>query len=185
MNTQNILSIDIGIHNIGYAIYNKIEDKLDFGLYDIDSQLTKSDKKNNTVITRVKYVSLFIDKLFESYNFNKVIVERQVNNNTMAMELMYSIVSCVYKYCKDIIIFDPKMKFKALGLTYSTKNKAHKKLSVNIVSNYINKYYSSLMDKFDDNTKQDDISDAILMLLIDNYKNDINELMKIKNVINN
>lgn len=185
MEKKYILSIDIGIHNIGYALYDKENDDLNFGLYDIDEHLTKADKKANVVVTRVKYVNMFVDKIFENNNISKVIIERQVNNNTMAMELMYALTSCIYRYCKDIVIFDPKMKFKALGLTYTTKNKAHKKLSIQIVDNYINKYYPQLVEKFDMNTKQDDISDAILMLLIDMNKNNIDELMKIKNVINN
>ena len=180
-----ILSIDIGIHNIGYALYNIEEDKLYFDLYDVDSHLTSADKKCNVVVVRTKYISTFVDNVFSKYNINKVIIERQVNNNTMAMELMYSLTACVYHYCKNIIIFDPKMKFTALGLTYTTKNKAHKKLSINIIYHYIQKYYPHLIEQFDNTEKQDDISDAMLMIFIYLNKGNVEGLMKIKDVIVN
>ena len=178
-----ILSIDIGIHNIGYAVYDINTKEITFGLYDTDKKLTSADKKANVVVTRTKYIHMFISDMFAKYNIKKVIIERQVNNNTMAMEFMYLITSAVYSYCENIIIFDPKLKFTTLGLTYNTKNKAHKKLSIQIVKGYITKYYPHLLDTFNENSKQDDISDAILMILVHINKNDIDQLAAIKNVI--
>lgn len=183
MSPNCILSVDLGIHNIGYAIYTISDDKLQFGLYDIDSNLTASDRKANVVVTRTKYIYMFVSNVFKQYPIDTVIIERQVNNNTMAMELMYSLTACVYNFCKDIVIFDPKLKFTSLGLTYNTKNKAHKKLSINIVKNYITKYYPDLLSSFEDNSKQDDISDAVLMIFTHINKNNVEALMKIKSVI--
>lgn len=175
-----ILSIDIGIHNIGYAVYDMTTEEIIFGLYDTDSQLTSADKKANVVVTRTKYIHMFISCMFSKYNIQKVIIERQVNNNTMAMELMYLITSAVYHFCKNIIIFDPKLKFTKLGLTYNTKNKAHKKLSIKIVKNFITKYHPQLLNTFNENAKQDDISDAILMILVHVNINDVDKLADIK-----
>lgn len=180
MEDYNILSIDIGIHNIGYALYNTETDKLNFGLFDTDSKLTKSDKKLNIVVSRVKYINMFVKEMFDRYKITKIIIERQVNNNTMAMELMYALTATIYNYCDNIEIFDPKLKFTSLGISYNTKNKAHKKLSISIVNNYIDKYYNYKLNDFEQYNKLDDISDAVFMLFISLYKNDSKQLLKIK-----
>ena len=126
-------------------------------------------------------VHKFVKNMFQTYNIKTVIIERQINVNTMAMELMYALVSAIYPYTDNIIIFDPKLKFTTLSLKYDTKNKQHKKLSINIINNYLNKYYSQHVNKFMGYTKRDDISDAILMLLIYIYKNDKQKLINIRN----
>ena len=124
---------------------------------------------------------MFVKQIFDNYNVSTVIVERQVNVNTMAMELMYSLVSSIYPYTRDIIIFDPKLKFTTLSLKYDTKNKQHKKLSVCVVYNYLLHKYPEHVNKFMSYTKRDDISDAVLMLLVYVYKNNKQELATIRN----
>lgn len=172
-----ILSIDIGIHNLGYSIMNTNMSNINFGIFDLDKHIQKSSK--NIVLDRIKYISMFIKQIFDKLNITKVIIERQVNNNTMAMELMYCIASTCYQYCSDIVIFDPKLKFTKLRINYDTKNKNHKKLSIKIMRNYITKYYPKYLDKFNSYDKQDDIADSLFMLLININEDNITELNKI------
>ena len=187
MHSPVILSIDIGIHNLGYAIYDKNtkseqkKEPLIFGLYDLDDNIEKKDKKNNIVITRTKYINKFVKKIFKNHQVNTVIIERQVNTNTRAMELMYLLTATIYNYCEDIIIFDPKLKFTKTGLIYNTKNKAHKKLSIKVIREYITNNYPSLLDSFENYDKKDDISDAVFMLLIYRFENDKNKLSILRN----
>ena len=117
-----ILSIDIGIHNLGWCVMetNPNTPYLEFGLYDID----EDNKNKDTVLYRTAKVHEFVKQIFDIYNVSTVIIERQVNVNTMAMELMYSLVSSIYPYTRNIIIFDPKLKFTTLSLKYDTKNKS-------------------------------------------------------------
>ena len=174
----NILSIDIGIHNLGYSLFNINDNKLFFDLYDIDNNINNNI---NIVVSRTKIINEFIKILFTKYpDINTVIIERQVNVNTMAMELMYLLTATIYNYCTNIIIFDPKQKFNKLSIKYNIKNKEHKKLSINIIYNFLLKYHVELIDKFNSFNKKDDISDAIFMLLVYVYKDNKKELMKLK-----
>lgn len=192
------LSIDIGIHNLGYAIglqnsaailhkqRNEVEAATiattlySFGLFDIDDKIKKSA---NIVMERVRLVSMFLKQIFKNLPITIVIIERQVNTNVMAMELMYCVASCCYQYCRNIIIFDPKLKFTKLKIPYETKNKAHKKLSIKIIRNYISNYYEDLLERFVSYDKLDDISDAVFMLLVYSYNDNPAELKKLRKCI--
>ena len=141
-----------------------------FGLYDVDANLPSND---DVVVSRVAVINSFVKEIFTEYpSISMVVIERQVNVNTMAMELMYALTATVYNYCKEIVIFDPKLKFTTLSLKYSTQNKAHKKLSVAIVHNYLAQNRPHLLPLFDNNKKRDDIADAVLMLLVLAFQSD-------------
>ena len=169
-----ILSIDIGRRNLGWAVGN--EESLEFGLYDLDGE----KNKYLSILARTERIHNFLKSLFEKYNIETVIIEKQVNKNTVAMELMYLFVSAVYFYCKKVILYQPVKKFTTLAIKYSTKNKEHKKLVVDIVQNYLEKYNPEAYEEFKGYRKKDDISDAILMMLTYMYKTDKEELLKIK-----
>lgn len=172
-----ILSIDIGVHNLGYAVYDVENNILNFDVYDIDKHKNRNE---NTVIGRVKAVSAFLDNLFMKYTFTKVIIERQVSNNICAMEMMYLLAGIINEYGAEIVIFDPKCKFTALSIPYDTRNKAHKKLSVMIAENYITKYYNVQLKNFQAFKKKDDIADAVFMLFVELFKGDAEKLNEIR-----
>lgn len=180
---MNILSIDIGIHNLGYSLYLSSNDYLFFDIYNVDEKITNKDKKNSgQVLSRTKYLKVFVDSIFSKYNdINIVIIERQVNINTQAMELMYLLTGLIYSYCENIIIFDPKLKFKTLSINFDTKNKHHKKLSIEIMKSFISRKYPILLTRFDNFEKKDDIADSLFMLLIILYKDNKEMLNFIRN----
>lgn len=164
-----ILSIDIGIKNLGYAIisYTKnitlhrlsLEDiTLEFDTFNITQQLKRSD---NVVIGRCKAMHNFFISIADKYAIDTVIIERQVARNTMAMELMYCISSIAMFYTNDVVIFDPKNKFNKLNLPYSTVNKEHKKQSINYAHEIIKSKFELKLPSFTSHAKRDDISDAI------------------------
>lgn len=182
------LSIDIGKKNLGYSILlnkkseenedidnqiNIAENNLIFGIFNIEDEIhNKFKNSNGIVIKRIAVLNNFLTRLIEENHVEKVIIERQVQTNTIAMELMYAIVSlCITKVdMENIIIYDPKKKFTDLNLSYSTKNKEHKKLSVNVCEKYINELYPDKINEFNEYSKKDDISDSILMNLLVNKK---------------
>lgn len=163
-----ILSIDLGIKNLGYSliVYNKFgklsfeEIKIEFGIFNIAENLPK---KSNVVVGRCSVLHDFFCEIVEEkgYVIDFVIIERQVSNNTMAMELMYATTAIALYHCPDIIIFDPKNKFNKLNIEYSTESKKHKKQSSNYARNLIMKEYEELLPKFDSYEKKDDISDSL------------------------
>ena len=175
----HILSIDIGIKNLGYTIisYDKLGKKeltdlsFKFDIFDISKHLKK---KKDIVSSRCEALIVFFNELFNEYGyFQSVIVERQVNQNTMAMELMYAITMALKIMNKpttnqqtDIVIFDPKDKFLKLDLEYSTKNKAHKKQSIRYAKNILELTHPELLNMFNVHDKKDDISDSLNQALV-------------------
>ena len=171
----HMLSIDIGIKNLGYSIisFDKLGKKtledltVEFDIFDISKHLSK---KTDVVSSRCDALIVFFKQLFDKYGeFINIIIERQVNRNTMAMELMYAItmaLKILNPAASNIIIFDPKDKFLKLGLTYSTTNKAHKKQSVRYARQLMTKIWIDKLEYFDDFDKKDDVSDAINQCLV-------------------
>ena len=170
----NILSIDIGIKNLGFAVLSfdilgkkKINDfTVFFDIFDISKHLKKKgDIVNNRCDALVKWLT----ELKERYSdFKTVIIERQVNRNTMAMELMYALTMGLHLIMPtaDIIIFDPKDKFLKLGLEYSTQSKSHKKQSTRYAKSLIHTFWTEQEQHFDEFDKKDDVSDAINQALV-------------------
>lgn len=177
----NTLSIDIGLKNLGYSVFTtgtseSVEDgsstgTLFFGIFSIEEAIAneKSLKKTNSVVVQRSYVlAKFLRELIEKYSIERVIVERQVQTNVAAMELMYSIISISLTMVdlKNLVIYDPKKKFSEMSLRYDTKNKKHKKLSVQTARVILNKYFQELVPSFEEHPKKDDLADSILMNLL-------------------
>ena len=171
---HHILSIDLGIKNLGYAIisYSKLGPKQledlvisELDIFNIEEQFKR---KVDIVNNRCNAIYTFFMMLKEKYvKFDYVIIERQVNKNTMAMELMYACAMC----CKtvfnvDFINFDPKDKFLKLDLAYTTTNKLHKKQSIKMAHALIKRIWNDWEPMFNSHNKKDDISDALNQCLV-------------------
>lgn len=171
----HILSIDIGIKNLGYSVisYDNLGKKeltdLTF-MFDIFDISTHIPKKKDIVSSRCEALIIFLHELYRRFHsFETIIIERQVNQNTMAMELMYAItmaVKLMNTNDANIIIFDPKDKFLKLGLEYTTKNKSHKKQSIFYAKNVLMLTHPELVDWFNGYDKKDDVSDAMNQALV-------------------
>lgn len=167
------LSIDIGTRHLGYSLLTK--DGLSFDIFDIEETAKRHPglkRVNSAPVQRSFVLNEFLNGIIEKHCIEQIIVERQVPNNTQAMELMYSIVSlCVTKIpLEKLIIYDPKKKFTDLKQKYETKGKAHKKLAIKLCREELAKNYSHLLEDFDRHPKKDDISDSVLMNLLVNRR---------------
>lgn len=166
------MSIDIGIRHLGYSILT--DEGLIFDIFDIEDTYNKDPKLkklNSVPVQRAYVLNQFLTNIIEEYSIERIIIERQVQTNTVAMEIMYSIISlCITKIPLDaLIIYDPKKKFTDLHLKYSTKNKEHKKLSINVCREKLAQLYPALLPSFEKHKKKDDIADSILMNLLTNH----------------
>ena len=173
---MNFLSIDIGIKNLGFAIYYQNGSEatvLDFGLYNINEDIKDHTKsKTNVVSERCKSIKRFFESLkFKSYE--AIIIERQVASNSIACYLMYSIATEALNYTNNVVIFTPAEKFKTFQIPYSTTNKQHKRLSTTLASNLITKHFPEMIHKFNTFEKKDDIADAINQLITVLYQRKI------------
>ena len=164
------LSIDIGKHNLGYALLNKVDDNIEFGLIDIDSNLKH---KNSFIVERTGVIYEFVRGMFDKYSIDSVIIEKQMRVNVVATEIMNLFVGILYPYCQNIILFQPKHKFTRMNISYTTKYKAHKRLSIDLMRKVIEKYYPSMLEQFDKLEKKDDVADSLFMILVQNKKYDM------------
>ena len=164
------LSIDIGKHNLGYALLNKVDDNIEFGLIDIDSNLKH---KNSFIVESAGVIYEFVRGMFDKYSIDSVIIEKQMRVNVVATEIMNLFVGILYPYCQNIILFQPKHKFTRMHISYTTKYKAHKRLSIDLMRKVIEKYYPSMLEQFDKLEKKDDVADSLFMILVQNKKYDM------------
>lgn len=173
---MNVLSIDVGEKNLGWTVARipekytgttEIKDiEFTSGIYDLEISKTHS----NVVLARVASLHNFIFHYLPITNFHRVIIERQVMRNQVAMELMYSLVSMLYPLTSNIVIFDPKLKFTTIGQQYETKNKQHKKQSIEnmrkMLATNISPSFEKLSVILDETKKKDDIADSFNQLII-------------------
>ena len=147
---STILSLDIGTKNFGYALISK--SSLKFGVFAIGSNIKK----------RYDILSDFLTKVIKENNVEYVVIEKQVNVNTVGMCIMYMLFSI----CSTILdsshvdLFVPLQKFKVLKLPYNTYRKQHKKQSIEYARNLISHRYPTEIQEFDKLCKKDDVADA-------------------------
>lgn len=182
-----MLSIDIGKINLGFAIYKS---ELVIGLLNItENTITCSDnefqiefnklkvpKQYSIVVYRAMVMRNFIDLAFVHYELEQLVIERQSQYNSTAMELEYLITGLSMQYTENITIFNPVNKFTWVGLEYNVKNKAHKKLSINVVTKLIQNN-QVVFNYFSKQQKQDDLADSIYMLFLMRDKESVKKLI--------
>lgn len=162
-----IISIDIGMENMAYAVIpysDKLENGAEINIINVDSTYPK---KMGCVIGRTYVVCNMLNELLIKYpSVNIIVVEKQIVSNVKAMSIMYSIATWATMKSIPIIIYPPKNKFTDIHESYVTRGKAHKRKSINMASNLIESYYVELKEYFVQSKKQDDLSDSLLQGVI-------------------
>ena len=177
--SETILSIDIGEKNLGYTIYN--ENIFKFGLFNI-TQKIKEKKLNENIEGRNQVLIKWLNHQRKKYNITKIVVEKQVIKNVVAMCIESCILTFALMYKLDFLVFDPKNKFTFTEDRYDSKKKEHKKLAIKYAINTIKNIDESLLEIFNQYEKKDDISDSIVMALMSHSNTD---LKKYKMIIKN
>ena len=175
---DNVISIHYDIYNIdeniskrnkaSKSVVKSVEKSVvkdvvkDVVKKDVSKNVVKKGAKSKDVVTyRCTRIKEFFDKILSEYKVLKyVVIERQVPRNTVAMNLMYGINAYAQIYTDNIFIFDPKMKFTKLGVSYNTQNKAHKILSIDMAKKIMNSIFPNYSKEIDTYEKQDDIADS-------------------------
>lgn len=176
---ETILSIDIGKKNLGYTLYRHLENDLNecknlfkFGLFNITEKLKEKKLKEN-IEGRNQILIKWLNNKRKKYNITKIVVEKQVINNVVAMCIESCIITFALMYKLNFLIFDPKNKFTLTGDSYDSKKKEHKKLAIKYAINTIKNIDESLLEIFNQYDKQDDISDSIIMALMSHSNTDL------------
>lgn len=199
MNIETILSIDIGKKNLGYTIYRNLDKQSDvnsdessnatfkinselisnenekifqFGLFNITKKIKQKKLKEN-IEGRNQVLIKWLRQQRKKYNITKIVVEKQVINNVVAMCIESCILTFALMYKMEFLVFDPKNKFTFTGDCYDSKKKEHKKLAIKYAINTIKEVDESLLEIFNQYDKQDDISDSIVMALMSHSSTDL------------
>lgn len=171
--SEVILSIDIGKKNLGYTIYSP-NSIFKFGIFNITSGIKKNKLKDNMEGRNI-ILSAWFQHNVEKYNITKVVVEKQVISNVVAMCIQSCIITCAILNDITCISFDPKNKFTFTRDTYNSHKKEHKKIVVKYATNTINMINQNKLNKFNKHKKKDDISDSIVMALMSHSETDLKE----------
>lgn len=178
-----ILSIDIGKKNLGYSIYDGNE--LNFGIFNITYHIKKF-KLNENIEGRNTVLIHWLNNISHKYNINKIVVEKQVINNVVAMCIQSCIISFALMNSIEIFTFDPKNKFTfnqrsdcVSAVKYESSKKEHKKLAIKYTVNLLTTLHHDKLELFNQYDKQDDISDSILMNFMMHPNTDLNYLKTI------
>ena len=142
-----ILSIDIGKKNLGYSIYNGVE--LKFGIFNITKYI-KQYKLHENMEGRNTILLNWLKQLYKKYGINKIVVEKQVINNVVAMCIQSCIISFGILNNIEILSYDPKNKFTFSGDTYNSSKKEHKKLAIKYTENILNSLIKDYINKDSD-----------------------------------
>jgi hypothetical protein len=144
---MNIISFDIGTRNFAYSIITS-DSQLIFKLIDEDSPIKRKEKKPLGRCRVLREILLEATSLLEPNAPLRIVIEKQVQSNVVAMGLMYALLSIALNFTENVILFDPKQKFILLKQEYSTTNKAHKSLSIKLSQDIISEKYPGKLIKF-------------------------------------
>lgn len=178
--SELIISIDIGKKNLGFTTakskngFKSLDEiDFDFGLFNIDELLTTSE---SVVPQRARILASWLHGLIADSSLKAVVIEEQVNSNTIAMAIMYCLCGILTNFTTTIAIFPPKLKFTKIKQPYSSTSKKHKRLSVenaSIIASHLSPSSSSnLLEGLSSRSKKDDIADSfnqLIIWLIDNH----------------
>jgi hypothetical protein len=178
---MNVISFDIGTKNLAYTIITA-DKQLYFKLVNIDERIKRKEIKSFgrcRVLSEImeEVVSLINNgennSMNEGANENspllKVVIEKQMKTNVIAMNLMYSLITIAFQYTEDIVVFVPNQKFVLLKQDFSTVNKSHKALSIRLTKVLLEEYYPEKLLEFTQLKKKDDVADSFLMAYLSRH----------------
>jgi hypothetical protein len=164
---MKLISLDIGLRNLAVVKveYDSDDDHIigqDFKDTNINFHVyCKQRSKKDSPVDRCTWIRRIV--VGEDLNSSDVvIIERQVQMNVWAMNLMYAMIALING--PEVILFSPLCKFTTFGMPFNTARKAHKKLSVKMALNML-RPIPEARQAFESFTKQDDIADAFNQII--------------------
>jgi hypothetical protein len=157
------LSIDVGIKNLAYIIFNEQNDIIEWNVVELCDKNTNSKKLSLVDIGKKLFESL--EKLNEYY-IKTVLIENQIGPNAIRMKSIQGMITLYYvsKKIYDIQYWNASNKLKKYLKGKSTY-KERKVASVKITKILIDEHFMSYTDFFIKHKKKDDLSDCFLQLL--------------------
>lgn len=157
------LSIDVGLKNLGYIIYDSDSDKiLRWGIINICN-----DNANtvNLIDVGKNICDMFI-KQVDIFDIGKVIIENQQGINAIRMKSVQMMITMYFiKNNIDVCHWSSSNKLKKYNLPKKTTYVQRKKESIRITKEEIINQYPEWETHFSKHPKKDDLADAFLQLI--------------------
>lgn len=163
---MSCLSVDIGIKNLAFCVCDS-EHKL------VDWKVVQIQNAN------VRVMIESIHQLFDEYNFECVILEKQPSRNIKMRMVentlaVYFIMSGVPK----VVQYSPKHKLGTAGkMTKGRSNYTlRKKMGISMCGKYIQNSETDWIDYFQKHKKKDDLADCLLQYIAYHQLSDMSDL---------
>jgi len=154
------LSIDVGIKNLAYLLYDK--DIVEWKVIELCEKGENASKLNMIDVGK---------KLFEALEtipktVQHIIIENQIGQNAIRMKMLQGMITLYFisKGLTDIHYWNAGNKLKQFIKTKTTYSQ-RKKASVQISREILAKAYPSQQSYFETHKKKDDLADCLLQLL--------------------
>jgi hypothetical protein len=150
------LSIDVGIKNLAYIIYDKTI--IDWGIIELCE--TNANKAN--MIDLGKKIFLLFEKKF-TMHFDEVIIENQIGPSAIRMKNIQGMITMYFiQKGSEVIYWSSGNKLRFIK-NKKTTYKDRKKLSVLITNCIVKEFYPA--HDISTHKKKDDLADCFLQLL--------------------
>ena len=149
------LSIDVGIKNLAYIIYDKTI--IDWGII----ELCESNANKANMIELGKKIFILFEKKF-TMQFKEVIIENQIGPSAIRMKNIQGMITMYFIQKGSEVVYwnsGNKLRFMKMKTTY----KERKKLSILITNCIIKEFYPT--HDISKHKKKDDLADCFLQII--------------------
>lgn len=165
MSATYVISIDVGIKNMGMCVYDAEKEKVVY--WNAEALVTGG---KYAPMRNVEYVYAFIQKHSRYFSQARaVVVERQMRVNMRIIEAVFKAV--FYPICTVLAPRNVKMHFDLCRNNYRLNKQAAVQWMHAFTKDHANFFDGTLSHTADVHTKQDDLADALVMLVyfLDTY----------------
>jgi hypothetical protein len=154
------ISIDVGIKNLAYVIYDK--DIVDWKVVELCDKTQNASKLNMIDIGKKLYEALETI----TYPLTEIIIENQIGQNAIRMKMLQGMITFYFisKGITSIQYWNAGNKLKRYIKTKTTYSQ-RKKYSVQITRDIVDQVFPSYKAYFGTHKKKDDLADCFLQLL--------------------
>lgn len=165
-----IISIDVGIKNLAYIIFNNNE----IVKWDVIELFNQNSNKVTMIDIGLSLYEKFSEHLSE-YLFDKIIIENQIGRNAIRMKTLQGMITMYFisQGQTNIFYWNACNKLKHYDIPKKTTYNERKKYSIEITKRIINVHYNNWNEFFLSHKKKDDLADCFLQL-IDSEKDKLN-----------
>jgi hypothetical protein len=155
-----LISIDVGIKNLAYVIYDK--DILEWKVIELCDKTQNASKLNMIEVGKKLYEALETIH----YSFTEIIIENQIGQNAIRMKMLQGMITFYFisKGMTNIHYWNAGNKLKRFIKTKTTYSQ-RKKYSVQITREIVTQCFPLHVTYFETHKKKDDLADCFLQLL--------------------